>query len=107
MFSCLLGLYDKSNKTNKMTSAAEVEYLEKNSPSRVDLITLYFVLYFVVGQENHASLGGHYHVSIHLKSPHRGLSAKKIISKTYNAIVIFVKSSSGGMYASAYRYLCK
>ena len=116
MFSCLLQLYDKSKKTNKITSAAEVKYLEKNLPNRVHLITysqldirkfptrqsfyatcaLTFggskVLYCAV---QHTSSGAHYHVSIHLKSPQKWLSAN------------FAKSPSGGTDAGAYRYLCK
>ena len=35
MFSCSLQLHDN---TNKMNSPAEVEYFEKNSPNRVNLI---------------------------------------------------------------------
>ena len=81
MFSCSLQVYDKSKKTNKMTSAAEVEYLEKNSPNPVYLITYnqldirnsptthYFgaacalafggnkVFYFAAVREKHASSG--------------------------------------------------
>lgn len=115
MFSCSLQLFDKNNKTKKTTSAAKVQYLEKNSLNRVYLVTysqldirkiptgqsfcaaraLAFgsnkVLYGAVGRKKHASSGAHYHVSIHLENPQKWLPAN------------FKKSPLGEIYAGAFR----
>lgn len=103
-----------------------MEYFEKNSPSRVYLIT-YSQLDYRKSPIRHSFGGPCAHAFcgnktltretpvfgcalpciFSSKRPPEMATSKKIISETYNALVNFAKSPLGDMYAGAYRYLCK
>ena len=106
-----------------------VSLLEANSPHRTYLITysqlnhrifptrLSFAVavvqafgaenvdYYTVSKEPHVTTGYHYHMAVRLSKPMRWKTAKDYIVANFGIIVHF--STSGHMYAGAYRYAIK